>query len=102
MDGSEIAGFSLCRSQSWEDPQVGWVSVLAVRRPWRQRGLGMALLQHSFGALYQRGKTMIGLGVDGQNMTGALRLYQKAGMSIYRQHNLYEKELRPGKDISTH
>jgi len=102
MDGDEIAGFSLCRPASWEDDSIGWVRSLGVRRPWRKRGLGLALLQHSFGVFYQRGKAGVGLGVDAENLTGALNLYKKAGMHVHRQYNLYEKELRPGKDLSTH
>ncbi|MBN2045794.1 MAG: GNAT family N-acetyltransferase [Anaerolineales bacterium] len=102
MDGEEIAGISLCRKQSWEDKDLGWVSSLAVRRPWRKCGIGLALLQESFNAFWQRGKKSVGLGVDGENLTGALRLYKKAGMKTHRQHNMYEKELRPGREYSTH
>ena len=102
MDGDEIAGFSLCSKTSRDNEDIGWVRSLGVRRPWRKRGLGLALLQHSFGVFYQRGKAGVGLGVDAENMTGALNLYKKAGMHVHRQYNLYEKELRPGKDLSTH
>lgn len=101
MDGDEIAGICLCRKHSWEDENMGWVSSLGVLRPWRQRGLGLALLLHSFGAYWERGKQSVGLGVDAQNLTGALRLYKKAGMHVHRQYNLYEKELRPGVELST-
>jgi len=100
MDGDQIAGFSLCRKESWEDEQLGWISILGVRRPWRRRGLGLALLQHSFSALRQYGQRRVGLGVDAENLTGALRLYQKAGMHVHRKRNLYEKELRPGKELA--
>jgi hypothetical protein len=39
--------------------------------------------------------------VDAENLTGALNLYRKAGMSVHRQYNLYEKELRAGKELAT-
>ncbi len=42
-DGDEIAGICLCRPYSYEDPDAGHVSTLAVRRPWRKRGLGPGL-----------------------------------------------------------
>jgi mycothiol synthase len=100
MDGDQIAGICLNRKQSYEDPEVGWVNTLGVLRPWRGRGIGLALLQQSFAELYRRGFRKISLGVDGENLTGALRLYKKAGMHIDRQFDLYEKELRPGKEIS--
>jgi GNAT superfamily N-acetyltransferase len=103
MDCSEIAGISLCWAKSFDDPEMGWVGTLGVRRPWRQRGLGMALLQHSFAEFHRRGKQRVGLGVDAQSLTGATRLYLKAGMQPDPtfEHVLYEKELRPGIDLST-
>ncbi len=100
MDGDEIAGISLCREESDEDPDQGWVDVLGVRRPWRRKGLGLALLNHSFGELWRRGKKSAGLGVDASSLTGATGLYEKAGMRTIRQFDLYEKELRPGKDLT--
>jgi mycothiol synthase len=100
MDGDEIAGISLCRERAHDNPDVGWVSTLGVRRPWRKRGLGLALLRHSFDELYRRGKRMAGLGVDAENLTGALRLYENAGMHVHSVFDLFEKEIRPGKEIS--
>jgi len=37
-DGDEIAGFSLCQQRTSEDPAMGWVNSLGVRRPWRRGG----------------------------------------------------------------
>jgi mycothiol synthase len=103
VEGDEIAGVSLCRPKINDDPDMGWVGTLGVRRPWRRLGLGLALLQHSFNEFYRRGNRKVGLGVDAQNLTGATRLYQKAGMHAdpARQFDLFEKELRPGKDMRT-
>ncbi len=100
MDGSEIAGISLCRLQSYSDPGLGYVNILGVRRSWRKRGIGLALLRHSFGELYKRGKSRVGLGVDASNLTGALRLYENAGMQIHHAFDLYEKTIRSGREIS--
>jgi mycothiol synthase len=100
MDGDEIAGTNLCRTHSFYDEDRGWVSSLGVRRPWRKRGLGLALLRHSFNEFYRRGKRKVGLGVDAQNLTGALRLYENAGMHIDQAYDTYEKELRAGTEIS--
>jgi mycothiol synthase len=103
MDGEEIAGVSLGRSKMNDDPAMGWINSLGVRRPWRRLGLGLALLQQSFGEFYRRGRQRVGLGVDAQNLTGALRLYERAGMRSDPkwQHLVYEKELRPGVDLRT-
>lgn len=94
-DGDEVAGFSLNRYRMGN----GWIRTLGVRRPWRKRGLGEAILLHSFSEFYKRGKTTIGLGVDAQNPTGATRLYQKVGMYAASEFVTYEKELRPGRNV---
>lgn len=101
VDGDEIAGTSFCQGTTAEDPELGWIFGLGVRRPWRRRGLALALLQYSFGALYRRGKRRVSLGVDAQSLTGATRLYEKAGMRLERQYEIYEKELRSGTDLGT-
>ena len=100
MDGDEIAGISLCRPSSYDDPDLGWVNILGVRREWRKRGIGLALLQHSFGEFYKRGKRKVGLGVDAQNLTGALKLYERAGMHVHQAFDQYEKTIRSGREIS--
>ena len=100
MEGDEIAGICLCRPHAYDDPDIGYISTLGVRRPWRKRGLGLAFLQHAFGEFYRRGKRKVSLGVDADNLTGALRLYEKAGMHIHLQTDTFEKEIRPGKEIS--
>lgn len=97
----EVAAVSLCAPEALNDPLMGWVNVLGVRRPYRKNGLGLALLQHSFHELHQRGKNKVALGVDASNLTGATRLYEKAGMHVYREMALYEKEIRPGVELST-
>lgn len=89
-DGDEIAGISLCRPSAEGDPDLGWVEVLAVRRQWRRRGLALALLLHSFAELRARGRPKVGLGVDAENLTGAVRLYERAGMAPTRQSDVYE------------
>lgn len=95
-DGNEVAGFSINRYRMG----IGWIRTLGVRRPWRKRGLGEALLVHSFAEYYRRGTQTIGLGVNAHNPTGATRLYQKVGMQPASEHVTYEKELRPGRDMS--
>jgi mycothiol synthase len=93
-DGNEVAGFSINRFRMG----IGWIGTLGVRRPWRKKGLGLTLLQYSFGEFYKRGTTTIGLGVDASNPTGATRLYQRAGMYVASEFATYEKELRAGRN----
>jgi mycothiol synthase len=101
VDGDQIAGFAICFPRDAEYPDMAWVEMLGVRRPWRRRGLALALLHHLFGECYRRGIPKVGLGVDASSLTGATRLYEKAGMHIFRQWDNYEKELRPGEDLVT-
>ena len=86
-DGAEVAGAVVCNEDLFGAALVG---ILGVRKPWRGRGLGRALLLQGFGALYDRGKRLIGLGVDAGNETGALELYESVGMRIGGREDVYE------------
>lgn len=79
-DADGIAGFALCLPGLAEDPGAGYVSELGVRPDRRGEGLGLALLQQTFVAFGERGKKRVSLHVDVDNLTGALRLYTRAGM----------------------
>ncbi len=100
MVGNEIVGLSSCDPKFSEDPEMGFVEVLGVRRAWRRKGIALALLHHTFREFQNRGQKRVGLGVDAASLTGANRLYEEAGMKPTRQVNVFEKELRPGKDLS--
>ena len=64
---------------------------LGVRRPWRKKGIGLAILHRIFGEFYSRGVRIVGLGVDAESLTGATRLYQRAGMSVKNHYVRYER-----------
>lgn len=96
-EDNEIAGFCLNSIDQGE----AWVGELGVLRPWRKKGLGLAFLHHSFGQFYQRGHRSVVLNVDSENLTGATRLYTRAGMHPVEQTNMFEIELRPGIELST-
>ena len=68
--------------------------MLGVRRAWRRQGLGEALLLRSFAAFRQRGLTRGTLGVDASSVTGATRLYERAGMRVYRDTVFLERAVR--------
>jgi mycothiol synthase len=90
-EGDELAGIVIARPERGGDETLGWISVLGVRRPWRRRGLGRALLLHTFRELRARGKPRVGLGVDGSNPTGAVALYEQAGMYVARRSDHWER-----------
>jgi mycothiol synthase len=87
-EGDEAAGTIICHEELFGEAMVG---ILGVRRQWRGRGLGRALLLHGFGALWERGKRRIALSVDAGNETGALELYRSLGMRVGRQDDVYER-----------
>ncbi len=99
VDGERIVGMSLCLAEAWGRPDVGWVATLGVHPDWRGRGVGLALLRHSFAEFHRRGQRRAGLGVDSQNDTGATRLYERAGMRVTRETRDFERLLRDGREL---
>lgn len=97
VEGDEIAGASLCSNRD----RMGWVGALSVRRPWRRMGLAVALLHHTFGEFYRRGQRRVGLSVDSSSLTGATRVYERAGMRTDQHRIVYAKVLRDGREFST-
>lgn len=95
--GSEVAGASI----NWIDPEenerlgidMGWLGQVSVRRPWRRQGVGAAIITASLRTLRDRGMTAAGLGVDAENPTGALALYEKLGFERHLTWGIYRKAL---------
>ncbi|QPC82290.1 GNAT family N-acetyltransferase [Phototrophicus methaneseepsis] len=97
----EIAGISLCRNEAWAEPSLAYVMDLCVLREHRKKGLALALLHHSFGEFWQRGRKDVALHVDGSSLTGAVRLYERAGMHQDETTAQYELLLREGEELMT-
>jgi mycothiol synthase len=94
-DSEGIAGFVLCLPELAEDPDAGYVGELGVRSDRRGAGLGLALLLQAFKEFADRGKQRVSLHVDADNLSGALRLYTKAGMRPEPRIVVWERELSP-------
>lgn len=92
-DADVLAGFVLAYSERAGDPTVGVVRSLGVRPTWRRNGLGEALLREAFRELHSRGLRKIQLGVDAENKTGALRLYEWVGMRVVRRQDNWVTDL---------
>jgi len=75
------------------DERRGWIGELGVRRAWRGRGIGSALLRRSFAMFAERGTPRVLLNVDSANPTGAMRLYERVGMRAVRGYDVYEKPI---------
>jgi len=88
-DGDDVAAAALCDLRFG----AGWVGSLGTRAAWRGRGLGTALLLAAFREFHRRGETRVALGVDSENPTGAVRLYERIGMQVVWRADVYEKAL---------
>ncbi len=88
-DGDEIAAIARNELRT----SGGYVGALGVRRPWRGRGYGKALLLHSFREFRGRGMERATLGVDAANPTGATHLYESVGMHVEQEEIVWEKVL---------
>jgi mycothiol synthase len=86
----EVVGFSLCELNG----ELGRIAELGVVNEARGEGLGYALLTHSFHELRARGAHEIVLDVDVENVTSALRLYRKAGMTPEPSFTIWGKEIQ--------
>ncbi len=69
----------------------GDIETLGVLSAWRGRGIGLALLRSAFDGFARRGVLDVALDVDSQNATGAVALYERAGMHVTRQFDVYSK-----------
>ena len=74
-------------------PESAFVRQLAVPRAHRGRGLALAMLHETFRRAAQRGLPVVVLGVDAANATGAVRLYERAGMRIVEEFTRWDRPL---------
>lgn len=96
MHGDEIAAFALCKLNHADYPDFAYVNLLGTARKYRRRGLAEALLRTVFAHMQRLGMRRVGLGVDGESLTGATRLYERAGMHVHQAYRMNEKLLRDG------
>ena len=94
LDADEIVGAICCRERTPSSPDAASVDVLGVRRQWRSRGIGRALLLTAFAAVHARGGRSVELEVDAANPTGATQLYEDIGMRELHSFEHWEKSLR--------
>ncbi len=68
----------------------GFIGVIGVIPGYRGRGIAKALLRRAFSGLAARGLPEVRLGVDAQNPTGAVGLYESVGMSAVRAYDTFD------------
>jgi mycothiol synthase len=93
LDGDQLVGVACCQPSSVSSPDAAHVSDLGVRRAWRGRGIGRALLLTAFAEAKRRGIAAVDLGVDSESLTGATRLYEGVGMRITHGYDHWSKPL---------
>jgi ribosomal protein S18 acetylase RimI-like enzyme len=97
MAGDEIAAFAMngvSEDQNRRNGiQEGWIRELGTIRKWRRQGLASALLNASIGAFHREGLDFATLGVDTENTTGALGIYERLGFKPVKRYMRYEKKL---------
>jgi mycothiol synthase len=96
-DGDEVAGQVRSYISAEENARFGrlrgYTEHISVRRPWRRRGLARALIAASFPLLRARGMTEAALGVDTENTSGALHVYESCGFRPVSRSATYRKPL---------
>jgi len=88
-DAQGPVGAIFCRDRT----DHGYVWVLGVLRRGRRRGLAQALLTHAFAGFAATGTTTVTLEVEAQSLTGATRVYERAGMSVRAVHDTWARPL---------
>jgi len=94
-DGDEVAGSVMTFVWPAENEALGlsrgWLEHISVRRTWRRRGLASALITDALRALRDAGLAEAALGVDAENLSGALRVYEAIGFRRARTGVSYRK-----------
>jgi mycothiol synthase len=93
--GERLIGLLLAIAEAEEDPALGYVGLLGVRREARGRGIGEALLRRSFVTFHRLGKRGAQLVVDSESSTGANRLYERVGMTAQPRFAFWDRALLP-------
>jgi mycothiol synthase len=94
-DGDQVAGqvrsFINHTENAEQERLRGYTECISVRRQWRRRGLARALILSSLRILKEQGMTEAALGVDTENVSGALRLYERCGFRPALSGAIYRK-----------
>lgn len=93
MQGEQVVAFCINRVHPpiHPDPRtLGWIRAVGTRRKWRKQGIASALVVESMRRFYAEGFDRVGLGVDTENLTGALALYERLGFKPFKTSVILE------------
>jgi mycothiol synthase len=99
-EGDQVVGMVLNYVNANENNQYnfkrGYTENISVRKPWRGRGIAKALLVRSMKMFRDMGFDNTALGVDTENATGALHLYECVGYKTVRTVMIHRKKIETG------
>jgi ribosomal protein S18 acetylase RimI-like enzyme len=97
MDREEVVAYSVNGIKTEENERLGirrgWINLLGTRRKYRKHGIASALLAETMRRFKAEGMDTVGLGVDADSLTNALRLYEKLGFKAVKTRVVLEKQL---------
>ena len=95
VEGDQVMGLCFCNvnheSNERQGIKEGWIDDVAVRRPWRKRGVASALMCQTMRAFKADGLDYATLTVDTENPTGALGLYERLGFVAIKRTVTFDK-----------
>lgn len=101
MDGDQVAAFCINYENTTDNEmrgiRRGWIGILGTRRPWRKRGIASALLAESMRRFRDARFDSVGIGVDTENLSGALKVYKDIGFKEYMTRVVMEKKVAGSK-----
>lgn len=96
-DGGEVAGavqpFINEEENERYNRKRGYTENIHVAREWRKKGVAKALIARSLHLLKEKGMEEACLGVDAENPTGALHVYESMGFEVDQKFMTYRKSL---------
>lgn len=90
--GAPVA-FCVCEFNPDDPDRAGWIELLGVRRDRRGLGLGTTLLTAGLEQLRAAGAQAARLIVDAESLTGATRLYERAGFTVTRRSTRFMRRI---------
>jgi mycothiol synthase len=89
FDGDDLVGYCTAYHVP-EDAEVtgrqeGWLGQIGVRSDWRGRGVAAAVMSHVMRAMTVEGMDYACLGVDSENLSGAVGLYTRLGFRRFER-----------------
>ena len=95
--GDDVVGSVIGRIYPSDNAASGvrkaWLDRVSVRRPWRRQGVASALIVAALRELRARDMELAALGVDSDNPTGALGVYERLGFRRDRRSAAYRKPI---------